>query len=177
MLEIELKFSVNNFDEVINKLKELGCTPAQPVEETNHILDLPGTPLRFKDIVFRLRNDVKGTLLTIKKPIPCSQLKVRNEIETTLDCSIEDAVNLFEHLGYGVVFTYEKKRRECMLKHAQVCLDELWFGKFIEIEANSDEDLLEAVELLGLNFSEGIRFSYPALETEARKVSDTKRRE
>ncbi len=173
MLEIELKFKVTSFNEIRSKLKALGCTPGEPVEETNLILDLPGTPLRFKDIVFRLRNDAKGTLLTIKKPIPCSLLKVRNEIKTVLDCTIDDAAILFGHLGYGVVLTYEKIRRECTLKNAQVCLDELWFGRFIEIEATSDEDLLEAAELLGLDVSDGIRLSYPALETEARE--DAKR--
>lgn len=175
MLEIELKFKVDEFDAIIAKMQKLGYSPGEPVGEINHILDLPGTPLRSKDTVFRLRNKSSGTLLTIKKPVPCSLLKVKNESETILDCSIDDAVKLFGHLGYGVVFTYEKVRRECKVRNAQICLDELWFGKFVEIEAQSDDDLTEVAGLLELDISSGIRFSYPFLDEEARQDAENKR--
>jgi len=167
MLEMELKFSVDDFTEVEKRLRELGIAPGERVQENNYVLDLPGGPLRKMDTLFRLRRNGEGVLLTVKKPLPATCLKVRHERETLLACDIEEAVSLFSLLGYGVVYRYEKTRMECILGEATVCLDELWFGKYIEIEATSEEGVMEAVDALGLDVDMGIRFSYAALEQDA----------
>lgn len=167
MLEMELKFRVEDFTGIEGRLNDLGMDPGDPVAENNLILDLAGGPLRKMDTVFRLRSTGDGTLLTIKKPLPATCLKVRFEKETVLLCDISEAVDLFALLGYGVVYRYEKSRRECDLGYAKVCLDELWFGRFIEVEASSEEAVMKAVEALGLDSTLGIRFSYAALEQDA----------
>ncbi len=167
MLEMELKFRVDDFQEVEKRLEELGAEMKEPVEEENLVLDVMGGELGKKDILFRLRNSGSDTLVTVKKPLPSTALKVRRERESLLRCSQEEAVKLFELLGYGVVYRYSKVRMECVLGESTVCLDELWFGKFIEIEASSEEAVLEAAGKLGLDVAQGIRFSYAALEREA----------
>lgn len=172
MLEMELKFRVEDFTGIEGRLHDLGIDPGYPVAENNLILDLAGGPLRKTDTVFRLRSTGDGTLLTIKKPLPATCLKVRHEKETVLSCDIREAVELFALLGYGVVYRYEKSRRECDLGDAKICLDELWFGRFIEIEASSEEAVMNAVEALGLDPSMGIRFSYPALERDANEDAE-----
>lgn len=169
MLEIELKFRVESFSEIENRLEELGVQLSDPSNEKNMILDRMGSPLRKEDTLFRLRNCPEGTLVTVKKPLPATALKVRREREAVLECSLEEALELFELLGYGVTYQYEKTRRQCRLKDAAVCLDSLWFGSYIEVEAQSEDALNEALDLLGLDPREGIRFSYPALETHARE--------
>jgi adenylate cyclase class 2 len=148
--------------------------PGEPVIENNLVLDLMGGPLRKTDTLFRLRNCEKGTLVTIKRPLPAIALKVRHEEEAVLECSQEDALKLFELLGYGVVYRYEKTRRECRIGEATICLDELWFGRFVEIEAESEEAVMKAVDELGFDPEDGIRFSYAALEKDAEHSGDSR---
>ena len=174
MLEMELKFKVDDFRDVELRLESSGVSPGDPVKENNLVLDLMGGPLRRVDTLFRLRNCDRGTLVTIKRPLPATALKVRHEEEAVLECSQEDALKLFSLLGYGVVYRYEKTRRECRLGEALICLDELWFGRFVEIEAQSEEAVLKAVEVLGFDPGEGIRFSYAALEKDAEQSRDSR---
>ncbi len=171
---MELKFRVDDFHDVERRLESSGVSPGDPVRENNLVLDLMGGPLGKTDTLFRLRNCEKGTLVTIKKPIPSTALKVRHEQEAVLECSQEDAQKLFGLLGYGVVYRYEKTRRECRIGEALICLDELWFGRFVEIEAQSEEAVMKAVDLLGFDPAEGIRFSYAALEKDAELSCDSR---
>ncbi|OPL20025.1 MAG: hypothetical protein AVO35_00780 [Candidatus Aegiribacteria sp. MLS_C] len=167
MLEMELKFRVEEFGPIEETLARLGVSAGEAVEENNLVLDMMGGPLRGTDTLFRLRNCEGGTLVTVKKPLPSTALKVRREEEAVLACSQEKALELFGLLGYGVVYSYRKTRRQCRVGNATVCLDSLWFGDFVEIEAASEEAVLEAAGLLGLDPDEGIRFSYAALEKDA----------
>ncbi len=171
---MELKFKVDDFRDVELRLESSGVLPGDPVKENNLVLDLMGGPLRMMDTLFRLRNCDGGTLVTVKKPLPATALKVRHEQEAVLECSQEDALKLFGLLGYGVVYSYEKTRRECRIGDALICLDELWFGRFVEIEAQSEEAVMKAVDVLGFDPAEGIRFSYAALEKDAEQIRDSK---
>lgn len=172
MLEMELKFRVEDHSGVEKRLSDLGIPPGKAVEENNLVLDRMGGPLGKNDLLFRLRNHERGTLVTVKKPLPATALKVRQEKEAVLDCSQEEALELFGLLGYGVVYRYRKTRRECRLGEATVCLDSLWFGDFVEIEASSEEAVLHAAEQLGLDPGLGIRFSYAALERDAERTAE-----
>lgn len=164
---MELKFRVDDFQKVERNLERIGVEPGDAVRENNLVLDLMGGTLRKTDTLFRLRNCGKGTLVTVKRPLPATALKVRHEEEAVLECSQEDALKLFKLLGYGVVYRYEKTRRECRVGEATICLDELWFGRYVEIEAESEEAVMKAVDEMGFDPAEGIRFSYAALEDEA----------
>lgn len=172
MLEMELKFRVEDHTGIERRLSDLGVHPGEAVEENNLVLDSMGGPLGRNDLLFRLRNHERGTLVTVKKPLPATALKVRQEREAVLECSQEDALELFGLLGYGVVYRYRKTRRECRLGDATVCLDRLWFGNFVEIEATSEEAVLDAAEKLGLDPGQGIRFSYAALERDAERAGE-----
>jgi len=167
MLEMELKFRVDELSVYEEKLRGLGAEPEGPVEENNLILDMMGAPLGKMDLLFRLRNMGDRTLVTVKKPLPATALKVRKELEAVMECPQEKALELFSLLGYGTVYSYRKTRNRCRLGNATVCLDSLWFGDFVEIEATSEDSVMEAAELLGLDPEEGIRFSYAALQRDA----------
>jgi len=168
LLEMELKFQVDDLEVYARTLEEKGIGISDEVHEKNLVLDRMGRPLGKRDILLRLRNCSRGTLVTVKRPLPSTALKVRQEREAVLNCSTEDALDLFELLGYGVVYRYEKKRRTALYENAVICLDSLWFGDYVEIEASSEEDVLKSVELLGFLPDQGIRFSYAALEKEAK---------
>ena len=46
MLEMELKFKVDDFRDVELRLESSGVLPGDPVKENNLVLDLMGGPLR-----------------------------------------------------------------------------------------------------------------------------------
>lgn len=170
MLEMELKFRVDDFSLVESRLRELGLEPGPEVHENNVVLDATDGSLGRSNVLFRLRDTGDGTtLLTVKKPLPSTFFKVRMEREAVLEYPVEDAVELFRLLGYDVVYKYGKSRRECSLGTAKVCLDVIWFGNFVELEAESEDALLKAVRLLGFDPDEGIGLSYADLEREAER--------
>jgi len=163
MLECELKFPVESFTAIERKLLELGCVAGPPVAERNLVFDSPDGPLRASGRLLRLREEPAGVLLTVKTPVEDDRAKVRREYETRLACGLEEASILLQALGYEVVFEYGKKRRSCRMFGAAVCLDELDFGRFVELEAEAPETLAEAASLLGLDARRGSALSYMAL--------------
>jgi adenylate cyclase class 2 len=71
---------------------------------------------------------------------------------------------ILAELGLSPVYSYRKIRRTCNAGPAVACLDELWFGRFVEIESCSREGVEEAARLLGLDPAEGLALSYADLE-------------
>jgi adenylate cyclase class 2 len=84
---------------------------------------------------------------------------------TEIECEVNDFVaaqRLLEALDYRLIFVYEKYRSTFQLGDAQVMLDELPFGDFVEIEGTL-ADLRPAAAQLGLDWAAAIPFSYHAL--------------
>ena len=139
LLEIEVKFNVPTVEPFRAQLLALGATLEQKrVFERNLLLDTPDQQLLQADQVLRLRQD-KAVRLTFKnKPIYHSEMKVREEVEMEVG-DLETAVLLFNRLGYQPQLVYEKYRETYHLGTAEVVLDELPYGDFIEIEGDETE--------------------------------------
>lgn len=167
MLECELKFRVPDFAPIEAALLELGCSLSGPDQEVNLVFDDPGRRLRARGALLRLRECEAGLLLTVKSSIAHPSVKVREEHEAILGCSLDEGVEMLAALGFSPVYRYDKTRRSCRLRDATVCLDTLRFGRFVEIEAPSEESLIHVAVQLGLDPQTGIRLSYAALEREA----------
>ena len=167
--EVELKFPVDGFREITARLAELCCVTGEATPEENIVFDTPNRHLGKRNILLRLRLTAGLTILTVKGPLRDSAMKVRSEVETRLSCSIDDARQILETLGYEVVASYEKTRQVSRLGNVAVCLDELWFGSFIELEASTEEDLADAAMKLGFDLSRGLSQSYLNLEAQALK--------
>jgi len=166
--EVELKFPVDGFQEIAARLRELCCIPGEAAPEENLVFDTPSRLLGKRNVLLRLRLTAGLTILTVKEPVRDSTMKVRSEFETRMSCSLEEARQILETLGYEVIASYEKIRQVSRLGNVTVCLDELWFGSFIELEASTEEDLADAALRLGLDPSHGLSQSYLSLEAEAR---------
>jgi adenylate cyclase class 2 len=167
MLECELKFRVKDFDEVEESLVDLGCSLSEPDEETNLVFDTPRGALGASGTLLRLRKCSAGLLLTVKTTVAHPAVKVREEHEALLGCDIGGGVEILAALGFAPVYRYDKTRRICSLPDTTVCLDELRFGRYVEIEAPSEEALVRTAVRLGFDPAAGIRLSYAALEREA----------
>jgi adenylate cyclase, class 2 len=165
VLEVELKFPLADFGAVEERISTLGLTISPPVEESNQLFDWPDGRLGASGRLLRVRSADGRTILTVKTAVPDDTMKVRSEIETTVACPAGHLASILAEIGLSPVYSYSKIRRTCNAGPAVVCLDELWFGRFVEIESGSREGVWEAARLLGLDPAEGLASSYADLET------------
>ena len=159
LLEIEVKFFVPTVEPFRAKLLELGANLGQKrVFERNLLLDTPDQQLRRAEQVLRLRQDNAVRLTFKNKPIPHREMKVREEIEVEVG-DLETAVTLFNRLGYQPQLVYEKYRETYHLGTAEIVLDELPYGDFIEIEG-AKADIKRVADGMGLDWNGRLAHNY-----------------
>lgn len=157
MREIEAKFYVSRLELIRSRVTRLGGRlRARQHLERNWGYDLPGDPLAKQLSLLRLRQDRAATLTYKRRG---RSIESREEIELQVaDPSTADA--LLAALGYRVVASYEKLRREYSLGPVRVMLDELPFGEFVEIEGPGLQQIKRAAIQLGLVWSRRVRNTY-----------------
>ena len=133
-LEIEVKFFVAHPEDLRRRILALGGISAGRVFERNEIFDDPRRTLTTRGELLRLRQD-KACRLTYKQPSgePQDQFKILHEMETIVaEGRVLRAV--FRALGLDTVLVYEKWRETFVKGAVHLCLDEMPFGHFLEIE-------------------------------------------
>ncbi len=110
----------------------------------------------------RLRRVGDEAILTFKERYETkSAIKHQREDETRVeDAAALDAI--LDALGYKPALVYEKRRATWHVRQAEVVLDDLPFGFFIEIEGE-EEAIKEVEDLLELASAEAEMDSYPEL--------------
>ena len=161
--EIEAKFAIQDLAPIQAKLLAMGAVCIVPRQiEFNLRYDTPDGHLSATGQVLRLRryDDIR---MTYKGPGTRTEgVLERVEIETSLG-DFESARLIFESLGYTPIFLYEKYRAIWQLEESQIMLDEMPFGKFIEIESPGAEEVRNLARRLGLNPHAAIPASYQSL--------------
>lgn len=192
--EIELKFPIADLNRLQSLLPALGFQLDTPrTLEQNTLYDTPERTLRASRQILRVRSYGGVWTVTHKRPAPAGddaaemiapspRYKVRIETETT----VEDgpAVGaIFEQLGYGPVFRYEKFRTEwsqvtgairgplfggdagalpAVRPRSHLVLDETPIGDFAELEG-PPEWIDATLEKLGIDPATCITESYGRL--------------
>lgn len=162
-IEIEKKYRLDpgQVEPLRRRLKEVGAEGRGSAEfEENVIYTGPGLdPARR---VLRLRRKGGRAIFTFKeRDLSGSPVKRQREEET--EVSDADALaSILEALGYRLALVYEKRRETWHVAGAEVVIDELPFGLFVEIEGE-EERILEAEKLLGLDGAEAEHAPYPEL--------------
>ncbi len=143
-MEIEVKVPVDGLEAIRLKATSLGYPlAAERHFESNVLYDFPGRALGAVGCMLRIRQTPRGGLLTFKgKVVQHESYKVRPEHETWCDDASE-ARQIVEAIGLRPFFKYEKYREEYRAGEAMLCLDELSFGTFLELEGPP-----EAIETL-----------------------------
>jgi adenylate cyclase, class 2 len=163
-IEIETKFHVRDLKKIETRLQAMEARLVQPRQfEKNLRFDLPDGSLRKTYRVLRLRQDEKA-ILTYKGPgsEAVEGIRAREEWEVNVsDFSIMQKI--LESLGYDIQFIYEKYRTTYLLKNSHVMLDEMPMGYFVEIEGESQSDVLLLAENLNLEKDGAIPDSYQVL--------------
>lgn len=163
MQETEAKFYVSDLDTIQRRLHSLGASLIQErILEINLRFDLPDNKLRSEGRVLRLRQD-SAARLTYKGASQKQQGALhRTEIEFIVS-DFEQAKQFLQALGYQPLFYYEKYRTTYELNGCHIMLDELPYGTFVEIEAESVDSIQGAAALLGLKWERAVTSSYHAL--------------
>ena len=170
MLEIEMKFPVNDFAAVQQHLQGWHATLQPAIDEADHYFNAPDRDFGCTDEAFRLRRIGDQNRVTYKGPKQGGPTKTRTEIEIGLEPgapAADDFCCMVQHLGYRPTAVVKKRRTIFEFQRdgfaLQACCDEVeTLGRFVEIEivaepAQKDRAqavLLEVVRELGLPASE-----------------------
>jgi adenylate cyclase, class 2 len=161
--EIEVKLYVPNFDEVRARLEASGAQLVAPrVYERNIRYDNAARTLVKSGIVVRLRQDTRARL-TYK----AGGEQVGDDLYSRYEAEVEvadfDTMDvILTNLGFEHSMIYEKYRTTYQLEGAEVVLDEMPYGSFVEIEG-SEDTIPRALEKLGLTQATRFKAGYGAL--------------
>ncbi|GIU81950.1 MAG: CYTH domain-containing protein [Acidobacteria bacterium] len=161
-IETEKKFRLNNkqYEEICSVLQNLGAEFLGESFEENKLFT--NEHLRQDRAILRLRKTGEKAVLTYKKRIQ-NQFDIKHQIEYETIVSDAEAIEkILENSGFVLNLVYEKRRKTWKLRGAEVVLDELPFGFFMEIEGNLTA-ILEAEALLGAEDYEVEHETYPNL--------------
>lgn len=163
--EVELKYQVTGFGIIRETLLEAGATVVhEEALEKNLVLDTIDGKIGKAGKLLRIRQYGDGVFVTFKEPVQPGPMKSRIENELKVDKSFNETLELFERIGCFSVYSYEKTREIWVCNDSFVCLDSLYFGMFVEIEADSREKVAATADLLGFDPEKGLRQSYSSLE-------------
>jgi len=150
--ETEVKFYVPDLRAVERRLLTLGAHLRAPrVYERNVRYDDTGYSLETTGSVLRLRQDTRVRLTYKGKGRVENGILSRTEIEVEVN-DFEKMELILNSLGYTSTLIYEKYRTTYELEGAEITLDEMPYGTFVEIEgeASTIERLIPQLELTDL---------------------------
>jgi len=159
-IEKEAKFYIRDLKKIEQHILDLGGVVVQPrVFETNLRFDTHERELSASYQVLRLRQDTRARL-TYKGPAdPNSDVSARLEYEVDIS-DLTTCRHILEALGYEVVTIYEKYRTSYSLDNVEISLDEMPFGKFMEIEGADAQQIRQMADKLNLKWENRSPLSY-----------------
>jgi adenylate cyclase class 2 len=169
-IETERKYrlSEKRLEEIISMLNKLGAQFEKEVFEVNY--QHRGGEMDERGATLRLRKIGDFTVLTYKEKVKSDEgTKQKIEYETHV-ADVEAMEQIIERLGYRLTAVYEKRRKYWKLNDAEVVLDELPFGLFMEIEGTI-EAIDKAEKKLGLKEAEREPRGYPRLTVKYGKTN------
>ena len=158
--EIEVKFLLDNLAAMRQRLVTLGATCKTPrTYEENLLFDTSDAQLKRQGCLLRLRRD-RHNLITYKEPPVHNDLdfKIMHEYEVEVS-DFAQMQTILEKLGFPPVLRLEQYRETFTYQKAEIVLDEVPFGTFMEIEGPRDA-IRDIVPALGLDFAARLVSSY-----------------
>jgi adenylate cyclase class 2 len=158
--EIEVKFLIEDLPAMRQRLMALGATLTAPrTYEENLLFDTPDAQFRRQGRLLRLRRDRRNRI-TYKEPPTHrnADFKIMQEYEVEVS-DFGQAQTILTKLGFVLSLRFEKYRETFTYQEAEVVLDEVPFGAFMEIEG-SQEAIRTLATALGLDFDARLVSSY-----------------
>lgn len=169
MKEIEVKVKVDNFDELLKKLNDMGCIFTDPAVQEDTIFinyDRPFIEFTNKDPFLRIRKSKGEIICTFKLG------EEMNAVEREFTVDKEDQLHdTLVFLGFRPEVKVRKTRRKTKYKDYEICLDEVDnLGYFIELEKITVEDattvqdeMMKFLKELGVNSKDRVMNGYDTL--------------
>lgn len=174
MREIELKFKVDNKEEIISFLENHNCNISAPTYQydTIYVKDLANVESTEGSVWLRVRKTDNNIELNYKKQ---SAKKMESEeIEFEVG-SYEKANSFLKALGFQEWVQVNKKRAYTKYKDYNICIDEVErLGTFVEIEVlvsdqngeDYEKQLLNIAKEIGIDISNRINSHYDTMISE-----------
>jgi adenylate cyclase class 2 len=161
-VEIEKKYRLTKKarEAIVRRLEKLGSSPREVEFEENTLyrggrLELGGCSLRLRRVNGR-------ALLTFKLRFPSkSPIKHQREEETEV-ADADATAAILRSLDFRPALVYEKRRVRWQLGKAEIAVDELPFGLFMEIEG-AENEIARVETLLEAEGLPAVMETYPAL--------------
>jgi adenylate cyclase class 2 len=171
--EVELKFKIENPGLIRKKLRNLKAKFIGKAFEKTIKFDTKNDGLKKQGKFLRVRTGFEN-VITFKKKINKfdKNFKEREEIEVEISDPAE-MEKILENLGFTKKWLMEKYREKWILKNAEIVIDKLPFGNFIEIEG-SKRAIQKTAKILELDLKEGITKTYWGLWEDYRKEKSIK---
>ncbi len=168
-IEKEAKFYIRDLKKIERQIKDLGGVVIQSrVFESNLRFDTHDRELSASYQVLRLRHDTRARL-TYKGPAdPNSEVSARLEYEMEIS-DLATGRRILEALGYEIVTIYEKYRASYSLDNVEISLDEMPFGKFMEIEGADAQQIRQMAVKLNLKWENRSSLSYLRIFTQVKE--------
>jgi len=161
-LEIEIKFFLEKPGQVRERIIAMGAHSLGRCFETNIRFEDETHRLIQQKSLLRLRRDRKTTLTFKSESSETDhEFKVFTEYEVEVD-DFEVMRRLLESLGFHKAQVYEKWRETFRIGGSTLCIDEMPFGPFLEIEGNRSNIRTLATDL-GFSWQKRILWNYLAL--------------
>lgn len=161
-VEIEKKYRLTKDQRgaVITRLGQVG--QGSPGEEFEENTLYSGGVLDARPCVLRLRRVGEKAILTYKERYP-SKSPIKHQQEDETEVADAEALSAILHaLGFEPAVIYEKRRATWQVGQAEVVVDELPFGLFMEIEG-SEEEIARVESLLAIEALQAEAETYPQL--------------
>lgn len=166
--EIEIKFKIEEKDNIRKKLFDLGGVPKKPYNQTTYGFFSHNSIE--KGIFPRIRDEHGKIVLTVKiRPKKKTDYFERKEYSMEI-LNVDDGKGIMKSMGYDQVRVFKKNREEWKFDKVEIVLDKLYFGIYIEIEGPKKE-IEKMVKRLGFEKKERITKAYLGIEDDYLKKS------
>lgn len=139
MIEVEVKARIRSFEEIIEKLDEIGAYESRSETQKDIYFQSPIVDFAKTDEALRIRTTDNNTCITYKGPKISKTAKTRKEIETNIE-NPGEVKEIFEEIGFKESMTVKKYRRYYTYEDFEISLDDVeGLPPYMEIEISLED--------------------------------------
>lgn len=143
MIEVEVKAKIDSFEEIEERLAEIGAEKTKKEFQEDIYFNSPVVDFAKTDEALRIRttkeDDKTNIFITYKGPKIDSKSKTRKEIEMGIEDS-EKCADIFEEIGFKQVRAVRKNRQYYKYENFEISLDDIeGLDPYMEIEIALDD--------------------------------------